>query len=255
LGEALLLLVLLSDCNTVTAIPPSLAFAKEAQIFLSMNMSLQRIYQRHNLISSAAGTSAPTEAGFNQSEEVIGAFFNSATVGFALVDTQLRFVALNEALAQMNGVPLKHHLGKQVRQVLGEAAQKIEPVFRRVLTTARAAHNVQITALLPTRNQVGQWLESYFPVSDKNGTLTHVGATVVEVTSPSAVSDWSLTCEAAAKSTKPGMRLGSTLFGGSTPSISDLISRTSKLRRRSRGEFFVCRANRLPHYSYSKVVA
>jgi len=203
-------------------------------------MSIKRIHQGHNSISRASCTSAPTEAGFNQSDEVIAAFFNSATVGFALVDTQLRFVALNEALAQMNGVPLKHHLGKQIRQVLGEAAQKIEPVFRQVLTTARATHNVQITALLPTRNQVGRWIESYFPVSDKNGMLTHIGATVVEVASPSAVSDLSPTCEAAAASEKPGVRSGFPLFGGSTPAIADLMSRTSKLQQRSRGEFF-CR--------------
>ena len=60
-------------------------------------------------------------------------FFTSSKVGFGICDNQLRYQAINSALAATNCMPAKAHLGNTVREVLGDVAAEIEPAFERVL--------------------------------------------------------------------------------------------------------------------------
>ncbi|HET7441530.1 MAG TPA: sigma 54-interacting transcriptional regulator, partial [Terriglobales bacterium] len=42
--------------------------------------------------------------------------------------------------------------------------------------------NYEVSALIPTRDQVGHWMESYLPIKDSDGNVKRVGAVVVEIT-------------------------------------------------------------------------
>jgi DNA-binding CsgD family transcriptional regulator len=108
--------------------------------------------------------------------------FSSSTVGVAICDRQLRFRAINNALASMNGVPAKAHLGKTIHAVLGKAAAKIEPAYDHVFSTGESLTDLELSAQLPTRKEIGYWRESYFPIMDEVGTVRQVGAIVLEVT-------------------------------------------------------------------------
>jgi signal transduction histidine kinase len=118
----------------------------------------------------------------SNSDQVFAALHRIPNVGFAICDDQLRFESINRALASMNGVPVKDHLGKTVRDVLGVAAEKIEHIFKSVFHTGEPRLNVEICVELPTRNEVGYWIESYFPLKDVAGEVKQVAVLVVEVT-------------------------------------------------------------------------
>src|SRR4051794_15315549 len=45
--------------------------------------------------------------------------FTTAPVGLAFLDTELRYVRANAALAEINGIPLEDHIGRRARDVLG----------------------------------------------------------------------------------------------------------------------------------------
>ena len=47
------------------------------------------------------------------------AFFADSAVGLSIVDTQLNYQAINNALAEMNGFSVDAHLGKSMRDILG----------------------------------------------------------------------------------------------------------------------------------------
>src|SRR6185437_9159459 len=67
---------------------------------------------------------------------VVDAVFGAAPVGLAFMDTNFHYVRVNEALAQINGLPAEEHYGRSLRDVLGdELASTIEPYHRRVLET------------------------------------------------------------------------------------------------------------------------
>ena len=51
-------------------------------------------------------------------EQLLDAFFTDAPAGLVLLDKHLRYVRLNNRVAEVNGVPIQDHLGKTVREVL-----------------------------------------------------------------------------------------------------------------------------------------
>jgi PAS domain S-box-containing protein len=183
---------------------------------------------------------------FSEPEQFVAAFLNSATIGLGIVDTDLRFQAVNHALARMNGLEPKAHLGKTVNQVLGSAARHVEPWFRRVLATEQPSENVEITALLPTRKEVGHWIENYFPIRDRAGRVKQVAATVVEVTLPQRLRDPALDLNSAPSDRRhhglakagDGTQLGSTLFGAMDAATADLVWRAARPRHCGPGESF-----------------
>jgi DNA-binding CsgD family transcriptional regulator len=118
----------------------------------------------------------------DQSGELLEALFGSSTVGVAIVDRELRFQAINDALASMNGVPAEAHIGRTLHAVLGKAASKIQPAFDHVFATGQPLSNIEVSAELPYRTALGHWSESYFPIKDRNGQVHQVGAIVLELT-------------------------------------------------------------------------
>jgi DNA-binding CsgD family transcriptional regulator/PAS domain-containing protein len=117
-----------------------------------------------------------------ESSYLLNALFKSSTVGVAICDRQLRFCAINGALASMNGIPAAFHLGKTIHAVLGSAAAKIQPAFEHVFATGQPLANFELTAELPAREAVGHWNESYFPIKDDTGHVHQVGVIVLELT-------------------------------------------------------------------------
>jgi DNA-binding CsgD family transcriptional regulator len=125
----------------------------------------------------------PIDAG----DSLLAALFSSSTVGVAICDRQLRFDAINDALASMNGIPAEAHLGKTLHTVLGSAADKVQPAFEHVFATGQPLSNCEVSAKLPTRGTIGHWSESYFPIKDHAGAVRQVGAVVLELTEPKAI--------------------------------------------------------------------
>jgi transcriptional regulator with PAS, ATPase and Fis domain len=116
-----------------------------------------------------------------ESASLFAAFSNASAIGLALCDKQLRYQAINSALAAMNGVPAKTHLGNSVYDILGDVAAEVEPLLRRVFVTGQAVlHDLRAT--LPTRTKPGYWIRDYFPIKDSEGRVQQVGTLIVEVT-------------------------------------------------------------------------
>jgi formate hydrogenlyase transcriptional activator len=117
----------------------------------------------------------------NDPEKLLAAYFSSSTVGLAIFDRDLHYIAVNHTLAEINGIPAHEHLGKTPRDVLGDLADVVEPEFRRVIAT-REPVSIELTATLPTRREAGHWMAHYIPIQDETGNVTRVGAVVVEIT-------------------------------------------------------------------------
>ena len=48
------------------------------------------------------------------SEKLLAAYFSSSTVGLCILDAELRYLAINATLAEINGMPADEHLGRTV---------------------------------------------------------------------------------------------------------------------------------------------
>jgi len=118
----------------------------------------------------------------SEPQQSLAALLSTSTVGVAILDRQLRFRTINNALASMNGVPGEAHIGKTTHHILGAAATKIETALDRVFATGDPLSNFELTARLPTRSAIGHWIENYYPIRAASGKVLEVGVIVLEVT-------------------------------------------------------------------------
>jgi PAS domain S-box-containing protein len=109
--------------------------------------------------------------------DVVG---EGAPVGLAFVDTELRFVRINAALAAINGRAVEDHLGRRIDEVLPEIADVIVPIYRQVLETGEPILEREVTRETPA-SHVRHVLASWFPVRVEDR-IAGVGAVVVDIT-------------------------------------------------------------------------
>lgn len=66
--------------------------------------------------------------------------------GASFLDTELRYVWINETLAQLNGVPAEDHIGKRVAEALPEGiGERMELILQGVLTTGEPVRDFRVT--------------------------------------------------------------------------------------------------------------
>jgi len=120
------------------------------------------------------------EFALRKSETVLNAFIASSPIGMAFFDHELRYVYANEALATMNGVPLSHHLGRTLWEVVPQMAPEFAPRLRQILQTRQPRLNFEFSGEV----QPGIYchaLANHFPVCLPDGELLGVGVTVMEI--------------------------------------------------------------------------
>ncbi len=118
-----------------------------------------------------------------ESLAVLDAVFAAAPVGLAFMDTNFRYVRVNEALAAMNGLPSEEHFGRTLRDVLGEElGAEIEPLHRRVLETGEPILDLPFEQAVPGKpREPHNWLVSYYPVLDVDDEKIGVGVVIMDV--------------------------------------------------------------------------
>jgi two-component system cell cycle sensor histidine kinase/response regulator CckA len=114
---------------------------------------------------------------------VLDLVLGSSPVGFALFDADLRFTRVNEALAEITGLPAQDHLGKTMKEIASpQSADVIGPVMRRVLETGVPVKNFQLVAPKASDHSLEQHkLVSLFRVERASGTVG-LGCLVIDTT-------------------------------------------------------------------------
>jgi PAS domain S-box-containing protein len=113
----------------------------------------------------------------------LAAVYRDAPVGLCFMDTDLRYVKINERLAAINGRPVLDHIGRTIREVLPELADTVEACSRQVLTTGEPVLDLEITGTTPADPGVQHaWLASYSPVKDQAGEVLGVNTVVQDIT-------------------------------------------------------------------------
>jgi PAS domain S-box-containing protein len=119
-----------------------------------------------------------------ESLALLDTLFATAPVGLGYLDRELRYERVNEALASINGRPVEDHVGRHIRDVIGaDVADRIEPLFARVLQTGRPVLDVEISGEVPAHpGELRHWVASYYAVRDRFGDITGLGLVVADVT-------------------------------------------------------------------------
>lgn len=109
--------------------------------------------------------------------------YAEAPLGLAFLDTDLRFVRINDALSAINGYSAPEHLGHRAWDLLPSLRSTAEPPLRRVLDSGVALRNVSVrgeTRADPGRRR--EWCEQFYPVRGDDGSTIGVAVICEEVT-------------------------------------------------------------------------
>ncbi|QLE55731.1 PAS domain S-box protein [Nostoc sp. TCL26-01] len=118
----------------------------------------------------------------DRSLALLNAWVGSSPVALAFLDTELRYVYANEALAITNGVPQDQHIGRTIREVLPVWAEQLEPVLYQVMQTREALLNQEVSGETYPPGVYRHGLVNYYPVCLPDGELLGVGVTGIDIT-------------------------------------------------------------------------
>lgn len=109
--------------------------------------------------------------------------YSSAPVGLCLVDTDLRFVRVNQRLAAINNRPASGHIGLHLSEVLPKLVKFVEPIFRRVIETGQPECDLEVHGPTPGKcDDQRDWLTGYYPLKDDAGKVVGVSVMVQDIT-------------------------------------------------------------------------
>lgn len=129
-------------------------------------------------VTEAVRTARLAEARLAEVETI----YASAPLGLGLIDREMRFTRINEALADMNGFSTQEHLGRRVWDLVPALQATAEPLLKRVLA-GETLTNVEISGETPKQpGQIRHWVEQFYPVRNQHGEVIAVGIICEEVT-------------------------------------------------------------------------
>jgi PAS domain S-box-containing protein len=127
-----------------------------------------------------AGRRLEVRAGLEDAFTQLDVIFEHVPVGLALYDRYLRYVRINDRLAEINGLPAAAHTGRTTAELLPGLPAEVTADLRRVLETGERLSEVQVSGRTGCGAQ-REFLVSYWPVRE-HGEVTGVGCVVLDVT-------------------------------------------------------------------------
>ncbi|WP_435056806.1 SpoIIE family protein phosphatase [Streptomyces capoamus] len=109
---------------------------------------------------------------------------SQSPIGLAILDTQLRYVAVNPALERMHGIPAEDHLGRHYREIMTSAKFEGPEVgmWQVLKTGVPMVDEYTIVGHTPADSNVHAWSISLYRLDDPQGRVIGVADLVVDVT-------------------------------------------------------------------------
>jgi len=115
--------------------------------------------------------------------------YDSAPVGLCVFDDQLRYVRINERLAEINGIPPEKHIGRTVREIVPDLAEKAEAIYREIKETGNPVLDIEFEGITSAQpGIVRTWNEQWLPLKDRSGTIRGINVVVEEITEQKQIS-------------------------------------------------------------------
>lgn len=102
----------------------------------------------------------------------IEVIYQTAPIGLNVLDRDLRFLRINQRLAEINGLSIEAHIGRTIREVLPNLVDVAEPLLRSVLETGTPLMNLEIHGETSAQPGVQRtWLEHFLPLKEGDRTI------------------------------------------------------------------------------------
>jgi len=118
-----------------------------------------------------------------EARAMLDAIYRDAPVGLAFFDDDLRYVRVNDALAEIHGVPAADHVGRSLVEIIPAMAAAITERLRHVRDTGESLLDLEITGVTPRDpGRPRHFQASYFRVTLDDGEALGIGCTKIDIT-------------------------------------------------------------------------
>lgn len=122
-----------------------------------------------------------SELEHQRSEAILNSFLAASPIALTLFDHNLRYIYANEALAQINGLPLEAHIGRSLEEIVPAMAPQFSAMLRNIIHTQESVLQLEYSG--EVRSGVYRHtIANHFPVCLPDGEVLGVGVTVTDVT-------------------------------------------------------------------------
>ncbi len=113
----------------------------------------------------------------------IEAIYDTTPIGLCVLDTEARYVRINQHLADINGLSIAEHAGRTVQDLLPDIWETLQIYFYRALETGDPILNTEIWgSTLARQGDDRVWLVSFCPIKDEGGQVWAMNLTAQEIT-------------------------------------------------------------------------
>ena len=113
----------------------------------------------------------------------IEAIYDTARIGLCVLDRELRYVRINERLAEINGFPVADHLGRTIRDMVPAIADKVEAIAARIFETGQGVPDVELSGTtVAAPGSLRFWLEQWMPLRNAAGEIIGINVVVEDIT-------------------------------------------------------------------------
>lgn len=119
---------------------------------------------------------------------LLDSLLSVAPIGFAFFDRGMRYVRINQTLADTHGVAVQAHIGKRLRDLMPpgtslSVAEQKEQWIEHVFQSGETVHDREIAGEMPGRpGEQRVWRDTFYPIHNSTGEVQWVGVIVTEVT-------------------------------------------------------------------------
>jgi PAS domain S-box-containing protein len=114
-------------------------------------------------------------------QALLAASSRTSHLAISLVDSQTRCESVNAAATRETGLKFEEHLGKTPREIVGDLAMQIEPIYEKVLRTGKPA-STWISGCVRDSVEFNHWFDYTFPIFDSSHRVQQLGLIAVNVT-------------------------------------------------------------------------
>ncbi|NTW01923.1 MAG: PAS domain-containing protein [Oscillochloris sp.] len=115
--------------------------------------------------------------------DLLDTIFACAPIGLGVLDTNLRYIRVNQALADIDGIPISAYLGHTPTELQPRLNPTLEPIFHQVLSTGVAVCDLELHGFTATQPyEPRDWLANYYPIYAADGSIRSIGVIIVDIT-------------------------------------------------------------------------
>jgi PAS domain S-box-containing protein len=107
--------------------------------------------------------------------------YDASPIGLAILDTDLRYLRINDCLAQLNGVPAADHIGKSVKEIVPELSEQALAAFRRVLDGELLKGIELVGPTIARPDEACVWRQNWVPLRRADGEIIGVAVSCEDV--------------------------------------------------------------------------